>query len=337
MTPAEFLAEAAARKSDDPVAISVRELLALWGHVSRGPAAVAEITKALAGAGLATEPDFRFVRDMRDTVRVVGAEEDEPPVAGETGEDEVPADGEPEERFPPVSLCVGELPSARRGVLAVDINDPLRRAQTLMMRHGYSQLAVLDGADLRGAVTWESISDARISGLGGELRHHLMGVSPEVLHPEDKLLDRIPEISRHGFAFVAEAGKLSGIITTADLSERFAMLAGPFLLISEIERRIRRHIDKVCTLEDIRAAASQNKVESVHGLTFGGCRHVLMKADIWSRLGWDVDHGLFLEDLKEVNGIRNEVMHFRPEPLTPARMQTLENFAKWLRRLDPLP
>lgn len=206
-----------------------------------------------------------------------------------------------------------------------------------MMRHGYSQLAVLDGADLRGAITWESISDAKISGFGGELRHHLMNVSPEVLHPEDKLLDRIPEISRHGFAFVAESGTLRGIITTADLSERFAMLAGPFLLISEIERRVRRHIDKVCSLEDIRAASSKNRLQSVHGLTFGNCRYVLMNTGIWDRLGWDVDHGLFLEDLKEVNKIRNEVMHFRPEPLTPSQMETLENFAKWLRRLDPLP
>lgn len=348
MTAAGLLAAASL---GEPLEISVRELLNAWGYVSRGPAAVAEIGEALAGAGLTTEPPFATVADMRETVRVVPAPAEEAgPEDGRPGRDEPLGEArtEPEDvevRFPPVSLCVHQIPSACGGVVSVGIDDSLQHAQTLMMRHDYSQLAVVDGGALRGAVTWESISAAKISGGGGgELRHYLMGGSPEVLHPDDKLLDKIPQISRYGFAFVAgSGGALAGIITTADLSERFALLAGPFLLISEIERRVRRHIDKVCSLGDIQSAAAFNpakprtKLRSVHGLTFGDCRKVLENTDIWKRLGWDIDHGVFLGDLKSVNGIRNEVMHFRPDPLGPDQLSTLENFAKWLRRLDPLP
>ncbi|MFG1999080.1 hypothetical protein ACGFNU_08030 [Spirillospora sp. NPDC048911] len=347
MTPEEFLADAASRGPDRVVKISIQALLDIWGYASRGPGAVAQIGAALAEAGLTTVPYFDDVPDMRQQVSVVLKASEPAPGPSQTEPGPPPSgegtDADLESSFPPVSLCVGEIPSACRGVESVGIADSLQYAQTLMMRHDYSQLAVLDGSVLRGAVTWESISAAKISGIGPELRHAMMSEMPEVLHPRDKLLDKIPEISRNGFAFVVDHDALAGIITTADLSHQFAQLAGPFLLISEIERRVRRQIDKVCSLEDIKSAGSFNPtkpltgLESVHGLTFGQCRQVLSNADIWKRLGWDIEQSVFLADLKVVKDTRNEVMHFRPEPLSDRQLATLEKFAKWLRRLDPLP
>lgn len=114
MTPEEFLSDAASRKDDDLLVISVRELLALWGHVSRGPAAVAEIGKALAGADLTTEPDFRTVPDMRQTVQVLAAERtmgEAPTGEPDEGEPEDLSGEEPETSFPR-SRCAWENCSA---------------------------------------------------------------------------------------------------------------------------------------------------------------------------------------------------------------------------------
>lgn len=72
-------------------------------------------------------------------------------------------DHSPAEPVVQVSLRVGSLASANAGVGSVRLDDPLERAQALMMRSDYSQLAVQSGPrDLRGAISWESIAQAKI-------------------------------------------------------------------------------------------------------------------------------------------------------------------------------
>ncbi|RAY15946.1 hypothetical protein DPM19_09360 [Actinomadura craniellae] len=338
MTPEEFLTDAAGRGAADPMKITVRDLLAIWGYATRTSKAVADIGSDLAQAGLTTSPPFDGIRDVREPVTVA-------PLAPQAEAEDETGDEPPdiEDRFPAVSLCVEELPSASAGVLSVGINEPLQRAQTLMMDSDYSQLAVLDGSLLRGAISWSSISAARIAGFDGSLRGALMPESPAVLHPKDKLLDKIEHINERGFAFVADTAGLRGIVTTADISLQFARLTGPFLLISEIERRIRRQIEKVCPdLTELQAAASQSAkkpadVDSVHELTFFQAMLVLEKEHIWKRLQWDLDRGYFVERLRAVKTIRNEVMHFRPTPVSAEQAATLTKFANWLRWLDHQP
>lgn len=323
--PEDFLSTAEGRE------LTVRELLSHWGHTTRTHEASQEVRSALDAARLTTEPRFEDVYSSRDTVRIIAVAEAPQPAEPE-------AEADIEEAPVQVSLRVKDLPSARGGVVSVGPDDTLTEATTLMMSHGYSQLAVKDGALLRGAITWESISAATARGDDDDLRACLHE-SPEVIRADDELLTQVHRIRSAGFAFVEnEARQLVGIVTTADLTDQFANLAGPFFLLSEIERRLRRQIVRICTVSEMKQRASRpNKVNSVNDLVFGDCQAIFNDTDLWCRLGWRMAQLIFVEKLDEVRRIRNEVMHFRPTRLSDENMLTLENFAKWLRNLDPLP
>ncbi len=62
-----------------------------------------------------------------------------------------------------LTLRVSGLESASRGVVSVSRDDSLARAQSLMLHGDFSQLPVLAGTrELQGAVSWESIAQARM-------------------------------------------------------------------------------------------------------------------------------------------------------------------------------
>jgi hypothetical protein len=208
-----------------------------------------------------------------------------------------------------------------------------------MMRYDFSQLAVMSGTrDLRGAITWESIAGARIRNPQAELRE---AIEPaEVVRSNDDLLEKIPRVVEAGFVFVqGPEREISGIVTTADLSYQFAILATPFFMLAEIERRLRRIIDGAFTSDELRnfvdPSNASRPVHSANNLTMGEYVRLLEQPDRWLRLKWSLDRKEFVEALDGVRGVRNEVMHFSPDPLDDDQIRQLEDFLRWLRKLDP--
>jgi restriction system protein len=55
----------------------------------------------------------------------------------------------------------------------------------------------------------------------------------------------------------------------------------------------------------------------------------------WARLGWNIDHEYFLKQLTAARDIRNEVMHYSPDPFLPEDYRTLEGLLELLRTVDP--
>jgi len=146
-------------------------------------------------------------------------------------------------------------------------------------------------------------------------------------------------IMQAGFVFVqARDNTISGIVTTADLSEQFATLASPFLLLAEIERRLRRIIERTFTTVDLAAVADPedagSEVSSPDDLTLGEYVRLLENSERWVKLGWALDRKVFIKDLQEVRSIRNDVMHFSPDPPGQAQVSRLASFLKSLRALD---
>lgn len=74
-------------------------------------------------------------------------------------------------------------------------------------------------------------------------------------------------------------GIYSGIVTTADLSNQFAVLANPFLLAGEIERRLRRIVDRCFGVGDLQGIKDADDVfrtiESAADLTLGEFQRLL--------------------------------------------------------------
>jgi len=111
----------------EPIRLTVRELIGQWNVSRRGSAINQQIHDDLEAAGLRSEPDFAntWIDGLVTIVATDGSPEESASVpAIEAWEDDV-------------SLSVGSLESANRGVESVLMDDSLIHAQSVMMRHDY--------------------------------------------------------------------------------------------------------------------------------------------------------------------------------------------------------
>lgn len=326
-----MLEDAASRLPGDQVHLSIREFIGYWKAKRRGSWVVDQIRHDLEVHGLVTVPSFEH--GWIDNAIVLKS------VAGPLLPDEPEPASVTQSWDGPAAWRFRDLPSASGGLVTVPRDATIQRAQSLMFQHDFSQLVVANGPrNLVGVVSWESIGRARmhkpdVTLQGATLRPVVVGIDEEVL-------PRVPDITLRGYVVVREVDQtLCGIVTTTDISEQFRELAGPFLLVGEVERRLRRLVSAHHDLSQLRAARhpgdDQREVTSVADLTVGEYIHLLDQESDWSRIGWDVERKVFIETLHDFRELRNEVMHFSPDPLDHARLLRAQNLLEWLRLAVP--
>jgi CBS domain-containing protein len=331
---AAFLETAKGNASDSPLTLSVRELLAKWSAKRRGYWIVKRIQEDLGSHQLTTDPEFTDIWIDAET-RIVPLRQHDISDESTTIQETSTTSPIPREIY----LRVNSLASANSDVVSVSPQDSVQKAQALMMRYDYSQLPVLSGErDLRGAISWESIAQARIRNSECSLAD-ATGAA-ELVRDDADLLDQIPRIIFSGFVFVqARDKRVVGVVTTADLSEAFARTANPFFMLGEIERQLRDIIDRNFSPSELAAVIDPGdearSVNNADQLTFGEYVRLLENRENWNRPGWDLDRRVFIEALDEIRQIRNDVMHFSPDPLEDAEIGKLKDFAQWLRKLRP--
>ena len=252
------------------------------------------------------------------------------------------ADG-PSQLEDPV-LRVRLLAAANRPPVTVNRDDPVERALTLMAMHDYSQLPVTqDMRNADGMVTWRSVLLARTKGVDPERVGQCMDRIEEV-RVDDSLLTAFQKIVDHDAVLVKGKGRITGIITATDLSIMLREQTEPFLLLGEIEKQLRRLINRHFLrkqLDNLRKQLDNAKnrrdekreVQDVTDLTFGECTCLLGGREHWQRLGVGLDRKTFVTRLDEVRGIRNDVMHYRPGGLSEENLQRLKGARRLLRRM----
>ncbi|MEU8799780.1 CBS domain-containing protein [Spirillospora sp. NPDC048819] len=313
----------------EPVELTVAELLGLFGERNRDPEIVGRIEAELASAGLQCVPALLH-GNLGSTVTVRAAGE----------EHETPGTGAEEQEPAPAALRIRDLPTARLdegGLVCLSPADDLPHARMIMMERNFSQLPVMSGPYvLKGVVSWQSIAFAHAAGKCDTLADATSKPAPEV-SIEAELLVTIPDINRHNCVFVRDTDqKISGLVTAADLSLEFGRLTSPFLLLGEIERRLRRCVDRMCpTVGELRDASGYGNAGSPDDLTIGQIIKIFKKPERWARLNWELPHDGFVGKLNEIRLTRNEVAHFRPNPLTVAQRQQVEIFAGMMKSLMP--
>lgn len=188
---------------------------------------------------------------------------------------------------------------------------------------------------LKGAVSWESIARARLKEPNASLRDCIE--EPVEVKVETPLLEAVQLIAESEFLFVRARDKtVCGIVTTMDLSDQFASLAGPFLILSEIEQLLRVALDRVFSADEMFEAVSpmdDRVFEGSHSLTLGEVQRLVENPARWDRIGWPPDRRIFVNALDEIREIRNEIMHFSPDPLEEERLYKLKAFLGMMRDL----
>lgn len=326
MTRKDFLADAAAAAAaGSPRDVTVRQLIAQWGAKGRGSRVVARIREDLRQAGLAPQPDFRQVA-LDVNVKLVQRPKEHPPE---------PQEGE-EEILPDFGLTVGTLPSAAAGVEHVVPNASLAEAQTRMIVNDHSQLAVMSGErSLKGAVTWQSIAEALMRSPKASLSDAIVPAHP--VSYSDDLLRLVPTIVERNFVFVRDASnRVTGIVTTADLSDLFAERTRPFLLIGEIDQRLRDLLRRHFTMDELRTVCQRSErprpLRKYDELNMGDYEQVFSSPSHFEKLQWPLDRRTIAARLADVRETRNDVMHFNPDPIDPVRLNGLNGFVELLRK-----
>ncbi|WP_217142544.1 CBS domain-containing protein [Streptomyces sp. AC627_RSS907] len=369
--PAKLYEEVRRRGDEEPLTLSIRDFLAVWGVQRRYPATTAQIKDDLEARGLVTVPPFtEGTLDSRIAVLAGGAEPDESGAsavtrmsggsrlgarlqeAADSAADDVFADmasrfstmlaghlPDEESEAETVAYLVSNLDSANRMPECVRVGDTIESAITLMVLRGYSQLPVLDAdGRLRGVVSWESIGRARMADPTAGLP--AATVRGQEADGSDDLLNWIGAIQQHGYVVVRDHDhKVCGLITASDLTGQFGTRVRPFVLVEEIEQRLRRVVDRCIPLDRIRAVIPSPKraarVRSAADLTFGAYKHLLKVPDNWAALGWGIDQEHFLTALETCRTFRNDLMHFSPDPVTDDQLVPAQGLLELLRSMDP--
>ena len=329
---------------------TVRTLLSWFEAERRGYWKVHEIRKALRKVKLKTEPDFEdawidapvaFLIKPKKEKALVSAE---PEVGSDT---EPKTDDDTTGARIPVKHANGVQNRIKIGVLAAANKPPrcvspdaeISEAITLMLQHDFSQLPVTTSErDVKGIVSWRSLGSRLALGKQCKKVRECME-APSEIRSDASLFEAIQQIVEHECVLVRDATrKLTGIITTEDLSRQFAQLGEPFLLLGQIENHVRNLIANKFTKAELATvrdpADSSREIEDVSDLTFGEYVRLLQNAKQWTTFAIQIDRKTFTDELRKVGDIRNDVMHFHPDGVGPEDLATLRKFARFLSDLE---
>ncbi|MEU6554623.1 CBS domain-containing protein [Streptomyces sp. NPDC046915] len=335
-------------KGLEGTSLTIRGLLHLWGFRVRDHVSVPQIGLDLKGFGLTTVPDFASgslddevaiasVTRVYETGAATGDTDSgtEPEHADDTGIVEDFDDlEEPVGMLPQTAMRVHDLPCAH-SVTSIAPDEQLPLAMGRMAEHGYSQLPVIDASGtLHGVVTWASIAHMHATGRKPCLDNAISS-EYEIVNASAHLLLVLPLICAHEFVLVRAAdGRVSGIVTSADLAGEFGTVARPFFTLGEIERRLRRCLGRVYDEADVQKVHKKKK--SVDEMMFGEYIRLLDNEQRWNKLGWPgVDRDHFIGLLSSVKVVRNTVMHFNAPSLRSEQLDLLDRFVGMLRLYDP--
>jgi hypothetical protein len=187
-------------------------------------------------------------------------------------------------------------------------------------------------------VTWKSIcSRLTLTSAGSQLvRDYREDV--KIVEANRTLFDVIPLIAEAGYVLVRHSDrKIKGPVTASDLSLHLQALTEPFLFLREIELHVRNLIGSKVNSDDLsilaEAPISARSPRAIADLTFGEYLRLFQNPTTWGKLQLQIDKGELTKLLEEVRLIRNDVMHFDPDPMTQDELGTLKRALRFMQDL----
>lgn len=229
---------------------------------------------------------------------------------------------------------VASLAAANRGVVSVSVNAQITEATTLMFFENYSQLAVMQGdRDVKGMISWESIAQRSMLSPPPQTVQDCM-IDAKVVNSTDALFDTLPQVEQFGYVLVKDKGKITGIVTATDFATELASMSQAFMSLGTIERLIRNKLHPCLIDKDFEGLEQHSRASMDRDfglLTFGENLRLMERDEIWGRLNLAVSKKEFTKRLSAIAEIRNDVMHFGPDPLSISEKKSLEQMEVFLR------
>lgn len=326
--------------------ITVRDLLSWFGASRRSWRNIKRIREALDELGLTTDPDFEgehidadvilqakkasrdMVVEISDHVSLKDAAQEE--LTERSAGARIVELADPAHR-------ISRLASARTPPAFVSPTASIREAITLMLCHDYSQLPVMQSdRQVKGLFSWKSYGSRLAAGKQCVCVQDAMDKHQE-MPSGASLFDAVKMVAEHDCVLIrADDNKICGIVTAYDISRQFGELAQPFLLLGDVENHIRHMIGGAFTPEELQYVKDPQdetrEIKDAFDLTFGEYVRLLENESNWTKLNIEMDRRVFVTKLDRVREIRNEVMHFNPDPLDTQDLKLLEDFVRFLGR-----
>lgn len=325
---------------------SVREVLSWVGAKRRGSWISWRIRQALSEAELVTHPDFEEVWidtavDFFKVSKATTPAEDPAPSS-------VPEDGAlaaaPDrliDTLQSASYRVSRLAAANTVPTCVTPDAPLEEAVTIMLTRDFSQLPVMTSdREVKGVISWRSIAQRTALGRSGKAVRDFMDDAIEE-RSNATVFKIMTYLTEHEYVLVrGDDRRITGLITSTDLTGQFRQWTEPFLLISEIEQALRGLIDRAFTPEEMEAVRDpddkKRPIRAAADLNFGGYIGLLERDDNWKRLHLALDRKTFIAMLERVRQTRNDVMHFDPDGIDDESRDQLRDAFSFFERLREL-
>jgi CBS domain-containing protein len=235
---------------------------------------------------------------------------------------------------------ISKLAAANNQPTFVRPDTPIKEVVTLMLSRDFSQIPVMTSErEVKGIVSWMSVGSRLSLGIHGESARELMDTPHQEIRANASLFQAIPIIIQSQYVLVrGPDDRITGIVTSSDLSLQFQQRTEPFLLLGDIENHIRSIIGTKFSKEELMSARdpadTERTVDGVHNLVFGEYIRLLESRDRWAQLKFAIDRVTFCKELDGVRRIRNDVMHFDPDGVPPEDLDRLRKFADFLYKLQ---
>jgi hypothetical protein len=132
---------------------------------------------------------------------------------------------------------------------------------------------------------------------------------------------------------------LCGCVTQLDVAEVFIDLAEPFLFLGQIENHLRDLVERMrLSADELRSLADERdvtreEVKRVDDLTLGELIRAIQNTGFWERLGLNHDRAILLNRLERARKIRNRIMHFDADGISPTEKCYLKETRRILQEL----
>jgi predicted transcriptional regulator len=326
-------------ESKRPQKVTPRQILSWYGYARRGSWITDVIRSHIKELGAWTFPSFAgayidspiFIAELK--------QENGTKKSRENTKDDVATKEEDCSTSIESMHQISRLKAANTSPVRVSPNDTLSKAITLMQLDDFSQLPVMNSdREVKGMISWQSIGSKLADGQTCTEVRECMGEF-QVVPDTESILRVINTLKEHDSVLVkGHDNTITGIVTAADISEQFQILAEPFLLLGDIETHVRHLIEKLNLPNDeLKKLKNENdtqrKIENVGDLTFGEYMRALGREEYWTRLNLHFDRTTFAKRLDEIREIRNDVMHFDPDGIDENKLTKLRTFANFLEDL----
>jgi len=219
-------------------------------------------------------------------------------------------------------LKVKQFLNKKLELVTCNPDDKILKVKTKMLLNDFSQIPVVNEKDqVIGCVSWKSIGRAESINCKSEIVQDYIDKS-FTINENDNFLNHLKKIAEKEYVIVVDDNKkIEGILTTYDMTMYFYDFINPFLRIGIIENCIRSLI--------IDAGIETKK--DINKFTFYEYQKLLKEEENWRKLKLNnIDKETFIEKIDEMRNLRNNIAHYKPQPVTKSEQFLINSFSNLL-------